>query len=223
MKHNSFENDLYKGFLEKWFNIKAEQLILIDQYCLEIKKWSVRQNLVSRSDLDQLYEKHVFPSVIITKIIKDDPGQAIADIGSGSGFPGVIIKILLPERSVFLIDSSRKKYLFLLELCEKLNLSCKVINERVESLTRYNGICFDLIVSRAVAPLASLWNWSEKSLAPEGSLYVLKGGDIDNELRQVEEMNLNIKIIRPDSEWRSISDTVMDKLIVRIRRKHDQR
>ena len=220
MKHSIDNDDIYKGFLGKRFNISSDQLSQINDYCIEIKNWSGRQNLVSKNDLGHLYERHVLPSAFLTEIIKDEPAKIIADIGSGSGFPGIIIKILLPEKSVYLTDSSRKKYLFLLELCEKLKVDCKIINERIENLARSDEIRFDLIVSRAVAPLATLWRWSEKSLTQGGSLYVFKGGNIDLEFQQIEKMDLNITIIQPGSEWQSMGNMGKNKFLVHIRRKN---
>lgn len=221
MKHNLKPDSLYQGFLSKKFRVNAEQLNKIDRYCAIIKEWSRRQNIVSRHDLDHLYEKHVMPSAFITSIIGGEKGAMIADIGSGSGFPGIIIKILLPQTMVHLIDSSRKKYLFLLELCEKIDIPCKVFNVRFEDLPRDVQILFDLIVSRAVAPLATLWAWSEKSLAPNGSLYVLKGGKIDIELQQLAKKNQTIEILRPDQEWQNSADVSENKFIVRVRRRHN--
>ena len=145
----------------------------------------------------------------------------IADIGSGSGFPGIIIKILLPQTMVHLIDSSRKKYLFLLELCEKIDIPCKVFNVRFEDLPRDVQIHFDLIVSRAVAPVATLWAWSEKSLAPHGSLCVLKGGKIDIELQQLAKMDQAIEILRPDQEWQNSAGVDGNKFVVCVRRQHN--
>lgn len=221
MKHNFKSDSFYKGFLSKKFTITTDQLEKIDHYCITIKEWSRRQNIVSRHDLDHLYERHVMPSAFITSIIRNESAAMIADIGSGSGFPGIIVKILLPQKSVYLVDSSRKKYLFLLELCEKLDIPCKVINVRIEDLPWAMQVSFDLIVSRAVAPLASLWAWSEKSLAPHGSLCVLKGGKIDLELDQLENMNQDIAILRPDDEWQTSGGVDKNKFIVRVRRRYN--
>lgn len=220
MKHNLKPDCLYKDFLRKKFTITEEQLDKIDHYCAEIKEWSKRQNIVSRNDIDYLFARHVMPSAFITGIIMNESAKMIADIGSGSGFPGIIIKILLPQNEVYLIDSSRKKYLFLLELCERIDIPCKVINMRIENLSQNVHFSFDVIVSRAVAPLASLWVWSEKSLVPDGSLFVLKGGEIDMELQQIEKINLDIDIFRPDDEWQNSGDMDKNKFVIRMRRHH---
>jgi 16S rRNA (guanine527-N7)-methyltransferase len=103
-------------------------------------------------------------------MIGDETAMMIADIGSGSGFPGIIIKILLPQTIVYLIDSSRKKYLFLLELCEKIDIPCKVINARIEDLPRDVQIHFNLVVGAKCTP----WQHSgpgRKNLCLPGSLY----------------------------------------------------
>jgi 16S rRNA (guanine527-N7)-methyltransferase len=218
VKHNSKPDSLYKDFLRKKFTITVEQLDKIDQYCAEIKEWSRRQNIVSRNDIDYLFARHVMPSAFITGIIMNESAKMVADLGSGSGFPGIIIKILLPKNDVHLIDSSRKKCLFLLELCERIDIPCKVINTRIENLSQNVLFNFDVIVSRAVAPLASLWAWSEKSLVPKGALFVLKGGEIDMELQLIEKMNLDIDIFRPDDEWRNSGEMDKKKFVVRMRR-----
>ncbi len=118
------------------------------------------------------------------------------DLGSGAGFPGVPIKILLPSLQLMLVDSKRMKSLFLLEVVEQLNLSkTNVLCERVESLVAADyPDRFDVIVSRAVASLKKVWEWSAPLLKRPGFLAVHKGGDLSEETEDLQRSFSNIRI-----------------------------
>jgi len=210
-------NKFFCQLLDHGIDVTAEQSAKIDHYCELIKIWSKRKNLVSRPDLDRLMERHVAPSIYVSQIIKNDSGARMADIGSGAGFLGIIIKIFIPQISICLIDSSRKKYLFLVEACEALNIDCNVIHERVEKASRFISQPLDLIVCRGVAPLHLLWSWSKPLLKKTGTLYALKGGNIDQEIEKLEKLDLSISIIKPDGYWSSLSDVLNDKCVISLR------
>jgi 16S rRNA (guanine527-N7)-methyltransferase len=212
----------YQNFLKVKFDASDEQVYTIDKYCQSIIKWSARHNLVSKNDLAHLINRHVIPSAYMANLVSQRSHHRIADVGSGAGFPGAIIKILLPSKSVCLIDSSRKKYLFLLELCESLGLACEVINTRIESMPEKSGGHFDAVVSRGVASLGSLWKWSAASISPAGSLFVLKGDRIDKEIEELSSvMDLDVSILKPGNEWQEIGTILKEKIVVTVRRKND--
>jgi 16S rRNA (guanine527-N7)-methyltransferase len=223
VKHNLKSEILFKQFIKERFDLNDDQISRIDKYCSLIKSWSARQNIVSRHDLDYLWQKHVIPCSFLSAYIKEQQINTVADIGSGAGLPGIIIKLLLPHISVFLIDSSRRKCLFLSEACELLGINCAIINKRVENLGREDNIPYDMIVSRGLSSLEILWRWSEKRITSNGMLCVLKGGNIDQEYNELRASNVDINIIKSDHTWLNFDDSMQDKFIVCIRSTHDER
>jgi 16S rRNA (guanine527-N7)-methyltransferase len=223
VKHNLNSEILFRQFLKEQFDLSNGQISKIDTYCSLIQSWSKRQNIVSKHDLDYLWQKHVLPCSFLSAYIREQQIYTVADIGSGAGLPGIIIKLLLPLISVFLIDSSHRKCLFLSETCELLGINCVIINKRVENLGREDNIPYDMIVTRGLSSLDILWQWSENLITSKGMLCVLKGGNIDQEYNALRALNLNINIVKSDKRWVSFDDSMQDKFIVSIRSTHDER
>jgi 16S rRNA (guanine527-N7)-methyltransferase len=150
------------------------------------EEWNAQINVISRKDLDQLYTRHVLHSLAIHKFLQFAPGSNVLDIGTGGGFPGVPLAILNPEVNFVLVDSIGKKIKVVQEVSLALGLTnVKAIHERAEKVKGP----FDFVVSRAVAELKMLLQWSNGKLAkkqinaiPNG-LICLKGGDLTEELK----------------------------------------
>ena len=147
--------------------------------------WNQKINVVSRKDIDELYQRHVLHSLGIAKIQSFLPGTAVLDVGTGGGFPGIPLAILFPETEFTLVDAIGKKIKVVNEVVEGLGLTnVKAFHSRVEDLDGE----FDFIVSRAVAAMPTFVRWTKgkikkKSLHERrnGILY-LKGGDLTEEL-----------------------------------------
>ena len=148
--------------------------------------WNSKINVISRKDIDNLYERHVFHSCSIARLVKFNAGSSIMDLGTGGGFPGIPCAILFPEVQFTLIDGTRKKIRVVQEVAEALGLeNVKAFQQRAEEhKTKY-----DFIITRAVATIDKLWVWSkpllhdrQKSALPNG-LIALKGGDIQKEMK----------------------------------------
>lgn len=146
------------------------------------REWNAKINVISRKDIDALYEAHILHSLAIAKYlqINDMTGSFtradVLDLGTGGGFPGIPLAVLFPETHFTLCDSIGKKTLVAREVSNALSLeNVEVVNARAESLGRN----FDYVVSRAVAPLSDLLKWSWK-YCRKGML-CLKGGDIAEE------------------------------------------
>ncbi len=150
--------------------------------------WNSKINVISRKDIDALYEKHVLHSLSISAIISFAAGTQIIDIGTGGGFPGIPLAIFFPEVQFHLVDSIGKKLTVVKEVAAAIGLSNVTIQHiRAEDIKNRK---FDFAVSRAVAPLIDLWRWSKPLLKrgnvqelPNG-LICLKGGDLAKEIQE---------------------------------------
>ena len=161
---------------------QAEQFAQLDAL---YREWNSKINVISRKDIDNLYEHHVLHSLAIGKVLPFMPGTTIMDVGTGGGFPGIPLAILFPECQFLLIDSIGKKIKVASEIAQALGLTnvvCK--QERAEEEKQK----FDFVVSRAVMPLPDLVKLVRKNISnkhrnavPNG-LIVLKGGDLKAEL-----------------------------------------
>ena len=175
---------------------QAEQFAQLDAL---YRDWNSKINVISRKDIDNLYEHHVLHSLAIAKLLPFQPGSSIMDVGTGGGFPGIPLAILFPECQFLLIDSIGKKIKVASEVAQALGLTnvvCK--QERVEE----EKLKFDFVVSRAVMPLPDLVKLVRKNISstyrnavPNG-LVVLKGGDLQEELKPFKEVE-----VTPCSTW----------------------
>jgi len=169
------------------------------------KEWNSKINVISRKDIDGLYEKHVLHSLAIAAAFQFEPGMELLDIGTGGGFPGIPLAIFFPEVKFFLADSIAKKLKVVDAVVAAAELKNVTIQHiRVEEIKNKK---FDFVVSRAVAPLKELWKWSKPLLKksheslvqsreseinfelrtmnselPSPGLICLKGGDLTNEI-----------------------------------------
>ena len=180
----------------KLTDCQAEQFAQLDAL---YRDWNSKINVISRKDIDNLYEHHVLHSLAIAKLLPFQPGTSTMDVGTGGGFPGIPLAILFPECRFLLIDSIGKKIKVASEVAQALglqNVTCK--QERAEEEKQK----FDFVVSRAVMPLPDLVKLVRKNISakhrnavPNG-LIVLKGGDLKEELRPFKEAE-----VTPCSQW----------------------
>lgn len=166
------------------------------------KEWNEKINVISRKDIDALYEKHVLHSLAIAVLCTFDKGAQVVDIGTGGGFPGIPLAIFFPEVQFTLVDSIGKKIKVVQEVAAAIGLkNVTAIHGRVEEI---KGKTFDYAVSRAVAPLGDLWKWisplirlGQRSDEFPNGLLCLKGGDLTKEIfesgmkRIVQAWNVN--------------------------------
>jgi len=153
------------------------------------KEWNEKINVISRKDIDALYEKHVLHSLAIAVLCPFDDGAEVIDIGTGGGFPGIPLAIFFPKVNFLLVDGIGKKIKVVNEVAEAIGLkNVTAMQGRVEEI---KGRTFDYAVSRAVAPLKDLWTWinpvisrGQKSDELPNGLICLKGGDLTNEINE---------------------------------------
>ncbi len=183
--NNHIEADM--KLIEKYFPALSEQQMEQIEALDELyHEWNERINVISRRDIDHLYEHHVLHSMAIGKLLHFAPGTQILDFGTGGGFPGVPLAILFPECSFTLIDGTGKKIRVATEVCQAIGLkNCTPVWRRGEDETgRY-----DFVVSRAVMPLRDLERIVKKNISHEqhnalpNGIICLKGGDLQDEIR----------------------------------------
>ena len=182
--------------------------------------WSQKQNLISHDDTTYIVERHFLPSAFLVKYIYRQTNLEILDVGSGAGFPGVVVAILKPEINLTLIDSARKKHLFLTEICEVLGINAEIICERMDSFVPGTEKSFDYIISRAVTSLNNLWRWSGSLLVGKGKMIAIKGGNLDVELSDLDKSSVRVEILEPDQGWLQFSKNLINKKLVLMEKKY---
>ncbi len=173
----------------KYFDDFTEtQLQQLQQLEVLYTEWNEKINVISRKDIESLYERHVLHSMAIAAVCNFEKGAQIVDIGTGGGFPGIPLAILFPEVEFLLSDSIGKKIKVVQEVASAIGLkNVTAVHSRVEEI---KGRTFDFAVSRAVAPLSDLWKWVNLMLRKghkkgelANGLICLKGGDLTAEIK----------------------------------------
>jgi 16S rRNA (guanine527-N7)-methyltransferase len=153
------------------------------------EEWNQKINVISRKDMEYFYEHHVLHSLAIAIQFKFPAGYHILDLGAGGGFPGIPLAIYFPEVHFHLVDSINKKLKVVEAVTHEIELkNVTVQHTRAEDITDKK---FDVVVSRAVAPLKKLWYWSKPLLKKTNNnfkvangLICLKGGDLSKEIHE---------------------------------------
>ena len=173
--------------IQKYFpKLSEEQFRQLSELDALYRDWNAKINVISRKDIDQLYEHHVLHSLAIAKVLHFKPGTEILDFGTGGGFPGIPLAILFPDCYFRLIDGTGKKILVAQEVSNAIGLkNCEPVHLRGEEEKGK----YDFIVSRAVMPLPDLVKLMRKNISktqrnsmPNGVL-CLKGGNLQAELQ----------------------------------------
>ena len=210
------------SFVEKDFDLSTEQRSRFAALDGLYREWNAQINVISRKDIDAVYEHHVLHSLAIARYLLTVPGlyeefstASVLDLGTGGGFPGIPLAILFPSAQFVLCDSVGKKTIVAQAVATALELpNVQVVNARAESL----GRSFDFVVSRAVAALPDFYPWV-KGCYKRGILY-LKGGDVNEEIAAVmsrHRLPRGSVSTWPVSSW--LHDPYFDgKLVIHIRK-----
>ena len=172
----------------------TKQLEQLEKYYEILVTENKKYNLTAITDKETVYLKHFYDSLTITKIIELS-NQSLCDIGTGAGFPGMVLKIFFPNLKVTLVDSTLKKCNFLNYVIDELNLTnIEVLNKRAEEFSKEVREQYDIVTSRAVAPLKHLLEYSIPLVKVNGT-YIAMKSDVTNEIIGISnyEKKLDIK------------------------------
>lgn len=183
MKHSDPDSNFGPSDFQAATHVSRETLERCQIYVDLLKDWNTRMNLVARSTLADIWHRHMLDSAQIFPLIPKDT-KVLVDLGSGAGFPGVVMALLgAPE--VHLIESTGKKTSFLHAVAEKTGLPLKIHNERIEKMTPFVA---DVITARALAPLQKLLGYAEPFAGPDTLHIFLKGQHVGDELTEAHKI-----------------------------------
>lgn len=155
--------------------------------------WNNKINIISRKDIDNIYERHVLHSLVIAKFINFSKGTTVLDLGTGGGFPGIPLSIIFPDVNFILVDSIKKKIVVVDAIVNELRLkNVKSEWSRAENL----DYKYDFLVTRAVAKMPLLVEWSKTKFNKNSNNYIpngiiaLKGGNVDEELKNIQQKKI---------------------------------
>lgn len=181
-------------------NLNARQIEQLNQLDELYRTWNARINVISRKDIDNLYEHHVLHSLAIAKAIHFQPGTTVLDFGTGGGFPGIPLAIMFPDCHFKLIDGTGKKILVVNEVRKALGLT-NVTAQQIRGEEEKGQ--YDFVVSRAVMPLPDLLKIVKKNISKRqhnamgNGVFCLKGGHLDTEIQAFKR----IVEVSPISDW----------------------
>ena len=169
--------------------LTEEQIEKLDKFYKLLIEWNKKINLTRIEDEKEVYLKHFYDSLTIVKVVDLNKINTLCDVGTGAGFPGIVLKIVFPNLKITLIDSLQKRVNYLNTIIKELNLNnIEAVHARGEE---YKGK-FDLVTSRAVANIEKLVKYTMHLVSPSG-IFVAMKGDIDNELTEDIKRNLSKK------------------------------
>lgn len=190
MNEKVFKNELNKLGI----NLTQEQENQLEKYYKLLKEENKKTNLTRITEKEEVYLKHFYDSLTIVKVIDLNKDLSLIDIGTGAGFPGLVLKIVFPNLKITLLDSLNKRIEFLNKVIKELNLKgIKTVHSRIED---YKEEKFDIVVSRAVAKTNILLELSCQ-LPKEKGYFILLKGQIEEELKEASNAikELNLKLI----------------------------
>ena len=179
--------EIIKKYFEEFSEKQQSQFGALKELYTE---WNEKINVISRKDIDNFYEHHVLHSLAIATQFEFPDGYNVIDIGTGGGFPGIPLAIFFPQVQFHLVDSINKKLKVVNEVTSAIGLTNVTIQHtRAEQIKDKK---FDVVISRAVAPLKDLWYWSRPLLKKKpvdqpkklSGLICLKGGDLSKEISE---------------------------------------
>ena len=172
------------------------KLNLLEIYCNYLIEYNKNVNLTAIKDKKDIYLKHFYDSLTLVKVTDLNQVNNLLDIGTGAGFPGMVLKIIFPHLKVTLLDSNNKKIKFLKSLSQKLGIEVNLINDRAEIYAKKHLEEFDIVTSRAVAELPILIELSIPYLKKHGLFIALKSKvnqELDASKKIIKDIKCNVE------------------------------
>ena len=183
------EKEFIKAIEELGINPKEDQLKKLNQFYELLIEWNKKINLTRITDKQDVYLKHFYDSLTIIKEIDLNKIKTLCDVGTGAGFPGIVLKIFYPNLKITLIDSLLKRVKYLQDIIEKLELdNIVVVHTRAEDYHE----TFDIVTARAVANMEKLLKYTMHLVKQDGKFIAMKG-NIDEELTENIKTEINKK------------------------------
>ena len=204
------EKEVQSILLNK-LQFNQDSLYKIDIFCREVIEYNLKFNLIAKSTIDNIWDRHVLDSAQLVKFINFKDGFSLSDLGTGAGFPGIVIAIFNrnPNFHVKLYDKSRVKTKFLIAICEKLQIQAEIL----ENDYRAHDISSNYVVSRAFKKLEEHMRISREIIKVSHKLIILKGKSAGEEIKK-----LNKKLNYSYSLEKSITNLDSKILIVDIKK-----
>jgi len=173
----------------------SDRLPLAERYTELLATEGVVRGLIGPREAPRLWDRHILNSAVLADAIPDN--ATVCDIGTGAGLPGLVLAIARPDLSITLVEPLLRRTTFLSEVVEELGLSqVEVVRGRAEDL--HGARTFDIVTSRAVAPLERLLGWSMPLVAPTGALVAMKGQSVTDEIAESQQFLLTWKCGVPE-------------------------
>lgn len=201
-------------------DLTNEQLELFELYCNELLLYNEHTNLTAIRTKEGVYLKHFYDSITFVKNKKLND-EFVIDVGTGAGFPGVVLKIIFPNIKLTLLDSNNKKTTFLTHLIKKLGLKdVVVVNERIEEFVKNNRYAYDIVTARAVSHLRIISELCLPLIKENGTFIALKGEASDEVSESEATLNiLNSEIVLENKFLLPLENS--KRTILSIRRNKD--
>lgn len=161
----------------------GDRLSLAQEYAEFLATAGIERGLLGPREVPRIWERHILNSAVLGEVV--DEGSRVVDIGTGAGLPGIPLAIARPDLKVQLLEPLLRRYSFLFEINNRLDLGCEVVRGRAEEPNVVKSLGgADVATSRAVAPLGKLTRWSLPLVRVGGAMKALKGGSVAEELRR---------------------------------------
>lgn len=196
MNQNRFIEELKKINIE----LNDNQLEQLNKYYELLVEWNEKFNLTNITDKEQVFLKHFYDSLTLSKVVDLKQEESLCDIGTGAGFPGLVLKIVFPNLRVILVDSLNKRIEFLKEVIKELKLdNIEVYHDRAEEFAKSNIEKYDIVTARAVAHLSVLLEYSIP-MVKINKYFIAMKANIDTEIEESRNAleKLDSKIIKID-------------------------
>lgn len=178
-------------------DLDEDKLSKLEEFYNLLIEWNEKINLTAITNKEDVYLKHFYDSLTLYKEVNLNKNITLCDVGTGAGFPGIVLKIVFPELKITLIDSLQKRVNYLNEVIKELGLKdIEAYHYRMEDYSRENPEKFDIITARAVANTKLLCEISVRSLKVGGKIVLMKA-NVDEELDNIDNMLKELSLGKP--------------------------